>query len=108
MMGIEVHKDHQQPFGAWVMDCFITGTNIRAGGRATVQYIAVFNSVYRRFAVAAAGATTAPRGTPYWHGDMHIGDASDQRIGNVYESIAGVWFLEQQVRRDSRSHVLDH
>ena len=64
MTGIEVPEDHQQPFGAWVMYCLITETNIRAGGRATVQYIAVINSVYRRVAMAAAGAATAPHGTP--------------------------------------------
>ena len=96
MTGIEVPEDHQQPFGAWVMECLITETNVRAGGRATVQYIAVLNSVYCCVAMAAAGAATAPCGSPYWHGDMDIGDASDKRIGNVYESIAGVWFLEQR------------
>ena len=89
MTGTEVPEDHQQPFGAWAMDCLTTETNVRAGGRATVQYIA-------GVAMAAAGAATAPRGSPYWHGDMDIGDASDQRIGNVYESIAGVRFLEQR------------
>ena len=38
--GIEAPQDHQQPFGAWAMDCFITEANVRAGGKATVQYIA--------------------------------------------------------------------
>ena len=27
---------------------------------------------------------------------MDVGDASDRRIGNVYESIAGVWFIERR------------
>ena len=27
---------------------------------------------------------------------MDVGDASDQRIGNVYESIARVWFIERK------------
>ena len=45
MTGIEVPEDHQQPFGAWVMDCFFTEASVRAGGRASVQYIAVPNSV---------------------------------------------------------------
>ena len=64
MTGIEVPGDHQQPFGAWVMDCLITETNVRAGGRAFVQYIAVFNSVYQGIAMAVAGAAAAPRWTP--------------------------------------------
>ena len=93
---VEVPEDHQQPFGAWVMDCFFTGASVRAGGRATVQYIAVPNSMYRRVAMAATGAASAPRGSPFWHGDMDVGDASDHRIGNVYESIAGVWFIERR------------
>ena len=97
--GIEVPEDHQQPFGAWVMDCFFTEASVRAGGRSSVQYIAVLNSVYRRIAMAAAGAATAPRGSPFWHGGMDVGDASDHRIGNIYESIAGVWFIEQRYGR---------
>ena len=37
---------------------------------------------------------------PFWRGDMDIGgDANDQRISNVYGSIAGVWFLEQKYDR---------
>ena len=94
--GIEVPEDHQQPFGAWVMDCLFTEASVRAGGRATVQYIAVLNSVYRRVAMAATGAASAPRGSPFWHRDMDVGDASDHRIGNVYESVAGVWFIERR------------
>ena len=94
MTGIEVPEDRQQP--AWVMDCFFTEASVRAGGRASVQYIAVLNSVYRRVAMAAAGAATAPRGSPFWHGDLDIGEASDHRIGDVYESVAGVWFIEQR------------
>ena len=27
---------------------------------------------------------------------MDVGDASDHRVGNVYESIAGVWFIERK------------
>ena len=96
---IEVPEDHQQPFGAWVMDCLFTEASVRAGGRATVQYIAVPNSVYRRVAMAAAGAATAPLASPFWHGDMDVGDASDHRIGNVYESIAGVWFIERRYEK---------
>ena len=92
--GIEVPEDHQQR--AWVMDCFLTEASVRAGGRATVQYIAVLNSVYRRVAMAAAGAASAPQTSPFWHGDLDVGDASDHRIGNVYESIAGVWFIERR------------
>ena len=97
--GVEVPEDHQQAFGAWVMDCLLTEASVRAGGRASVQYIAVLNSVYRRVAMAAAGAASAPGGSPYWHGDMDVGDASDHRIGNVYESIAGVWFIEREYDR---------
>ena len=78
------------------MDCFFTEASVRAGGRATVQYIAVLNCVYRRVAMAAAGAATAPRGSPFWHGDLDVGDAGDHRIGNVYESVTGVWFIEQK------------
>ena len=96
IMGVEVPEDHQQAFGAWVMDCFFTEASVCAGGRATVQYIAVFNSVYRRVAMAATVAASAPGGSPFWHGDMDVGDASDHRIGNVYESVAGVWFLERR------------
>ena len=33
MTGIEVPEDHQQPFGAWVMDCLFTDASVRAGGR---------------------------------------------------------------------------
>ena len=69
---------------------------MRAGGRATVQYIAVLNSVYRRVAMVAAGAASAPLASPFWHGDMDVGGASDHRIGNVYESISGVWFIERR------------
>ena len=94
--GIEVPENHQQPFGAWVMDCLFTEASVRAGGGATVQYIAVPNSVYRRVAMAAAGAASAPGGSPFWHGDMDIGDASDHRIGNVYESVAGEWFIQHK------------
>ena len=46
--------------------------------------------------MAAAGAASAPRASPFWHGDLDVGDASDHRIGNVYESVAGVWFIEQK------------
>ena len=49
--------------------------------------------------MAAAGAATAPRGVPFWHGDMDVGEASDRQIGNIYESIAGVWFIEQRCDR---------
>ena len=63
--GIEVPEDHQQPFGAWVMDCLFTEASVRAGGRATIQYIAVLNSVCRRVAMAAAGAASAPRASPF-------------------------------------------
>ena len=97
--GIEVPEDHQQPFGAWVMGCFFTEASVRAGGRTSVQYIAVLNSVYRRIAMVAAEAATAPRGSPFWHGDMDVGEASEHRIGNIYESIAGVWFIEQRYDR---------
>ena len=65
MTGIEVPEDHQQPFGAWVMDCLIMEADVRAGGKATVQYIVVLNCVYRRVAMVAAGAATAPHRTPY-------------------------------------------
>ena len=81
------------------MDCLLTEASVRAGGRASVQYIAVLNSVYRRVAMVAAGAASAPEGSPYWHGDMDVGDASDHRIGKVYESIAGVWFIEREYDR---------
>ena len=74
--------------------------SLAPGGRAPgPSYIAVFNSVYRRVAMAAAGAATAPRGSPFWHGDLDVGEASDHRIGNIYESIAGVWFIEQRYDR---------
>ena len=46
--------------------------------------------------MAATGAASALGGSPFWHGDMDVGDASDHRIGNVYESVAGVWFLERR------------
>ena len=81
--GVEFAEDHQQAFGAWVMDCLLTEASVRAGGRASVQYIAVLNSVYRRVAMVAAGVASAPEGSPYWHRDMDVGDASDHRIGNV-------------------------
>ena len=94
--GLSVPEDHQQVFGAWVMDClFITEATVRAGGRSSVQYIAVLNSQYRRVAMAATGAASSGA-APFWHGDLDVGDAIDHRIGNVYESIAGVWFVEQR------------
>ena len=66
----------------------------QGGGRANVQYVVVLNSMYRRVAMVAAGANTAPVGTPYWHGNLAIEETADARIGNIYESLAGVWFLE--------------
>ena len=56
--GFAVPEDRQQAFGAWVMDCLLTEANVRAGGRSTVQYLAVLNSIYRRVAMVAAGSTT--------------------------------------------------
>ena len=114
--GFAVPEDRQQAFGAWVMDCLLTEANVRAGGRSTVQYLAVLNSIYRRVAMVAAGVTSAPEGAPYWHGSMDVGDANDHRIGNVYESIAGVWFLQRDYGRildflcfiiDIQARVLD-
>ena len=93
--GLRVPEDHHQAFGAWVMDCLFTEATVRAGARPSIQYVAVLNSLYRRVAMAAAGAATAGA-APYWHGDLDVGEASDHRIGNVYESIAGVWFIEQR------------
>ena len=34
--GVKAPENHQQAFGAWVMDCFFTEASVRAGGRATV------------------------------------------------------------------------
>ena len=93
-VGNPVPEDNQQNFGAWLMDCLLTEAVARAGGRAGVQYVVVLNSMYRRVAMVAAGAATAPPGTPYWHGSLAIEDINDARIGNVYESLAGVWFFE--------------
>ena len=40
---------------------------------------------------------------------MDVGDANDHRIGNVYESIAGVWFLQRDYGRilDLRCLIID-
>ena len=76
-------EDTQQNFGAWLMDCLMTEVVVQGGGRANVQYVLVFNSMYRRVAKVAAGANTAPVGTPYWHGNLAIEDTADAHIGNI-------------------------
>ena len=62
----------------------------QGGGGANVQYVVVLNGMYRRVAMVAAGANTAPVGTPYWHRNLAIEDTADARVGNICESLAGV------------------
>ncbi|MCP4243406.1 MAG: hypothetical protein GY772_22860, partial [bacterium] len=79
-----------QHFGGWLMDYLTAAEAVRMGlGPRIKKYTAVKNEIY---AEVAAGTWQKEDGR------IQLSPKSQERLGNVFETLGGLWFLTGNLR----------